>query len=96
MSTIKPLGNRVLVKRVEVLETTSGGIMIPTLFQEKSTEAVVVAVGPGTYLEDGTVQPLEVKVGDKVMLNKYSGNELKIEGVEHMLIKEDEILAVIE
>lgn len=94
--TIKPLGDRILLKRVESDERTKGGIIIPDTAKEKPPEARVVAIGAGKRLEDGTVRPLEVKVGDRVLVGKYSGNELKLDGEEHLIVREDEVLGVLE
>lgn len=94
--TIKPLGDRILLKRVESDERTKGGIIIPDTAKEKPLEARVVAIGPGKRLEDSTVRPLDVKVGDRVLVGKYSGNELKLDGEEHLIVREDEVLGVLE
>jgi len=94
--TIRPLGDRILLKRVESDERTKGGIIIPDTAKEKPLEARVVAIGPGKRLEDGTVRPLDVRVGDRVLVGKYSGNELKLDGEEHLIVREDEVLGVIE
>ncbi len=90
-----PLHDRVLVKRLEAEETTKGGIIIPDTAKEKPQEAEVIAVGKGRVSEDGKVVPLDVKKGDKVLIGKYSGTEVTIEGEEHVILKEDEILAKI-
>ena len=93
---IRPLADRVLVKRLdEEDEQMVGGIIIPDTAKEKPQEAEVVAVGPGT-LDEGKRVPLEVKAGDKVLIGKYSGTEVKIEGEEYLIIREDELLAVVE
>lgn len=94
--TLRPLNDRILVNRVVAEEKTAGGILIPDTAKEKPIEGKVVAVGSGKILDDGTRKKPEVKVGDKVLFGKWSGNEVKIDGVEHLLIKEDEILAVLE
>ena len=92
---IKPLADRVLVKRLdEAEEQKVGGIIIPDTAKEKPQEAEIVAVGPGRY-EDGKRVPLEVSVGDKVLIGKYSGTEVKIEGEEYLIMREDDILATI-
>ena len=91
---IRPLQDRIIVKRVEEEEKTKGGIIIPDTAKEKPIEGKVVAVGNGKVLKDGKVRPLEVKVGDTVLFGKYSGTEVKIDGVEHVLIREDDVLAV--
>jgi chaperonin GroES len=93
---IKPLHDRVIVKRVEEEETTKGGIIIPDTAKEKPAEGLIVAVGSGKISEDGTKQALEVKEGDKVLFGKYSGTEIKINGEEHLIMREDEIIAIIE
>ena len=92
---IKPLADRVLVKRLdEAEEQKVGGIIIPDTAKEKPQEAEIVAVGPGR-LEDGKHIPLEVKEGDKVLIGKYSGTEVKIEGEEYLIMREDDILAIV-
>lgn len=93
---IRPLHDRILVKRLESQEKTAGGLYIPDTAKEKPIEAKVVAVGAGKVLDDGTVRKPEVKVGDKVLFSKYSGTEVKIDGEEHLILREDDILAVIE
>ena len=93
---IKPLHDRVIVKRVEEEETTKGGIIIPDTAKEKPAEGLIVAVGSGKISEDGSKQALEVKEGDKVLFGKYSGTEIKINGEEHLIMREDEIIAIIE
>jgi chaperonin GroES len=92
---IRPLGDRVVVKRVEAEEKTKGGIIIPDSAKEKPVEGKVIAVGNGKVLKGGKVHPLEVKVGDRVLFGKYNGNEVKFDGEEHVLLREDDILAVI-
>jgi chaperonin GroES len=93
---IKPLQDRIIVKRLEEEEKTKGGIIIPDSAKEKPIEGKVVAIGTGKVKEDGTKLPLEVKVGDRVLFAKYAGTEVKIEGEEHLMMKEDDVLAVIE
>jgi chaperonin GroES len=93
---IRPLHDRVLVKRLESQERTAGGLYIPDTAKEKPVEALVVAVGSGKKLEDGTVRKLDVKAGDKVLFAKYSGNEVKIDGEEHLIMREEDLLAVLE
>ena len=93
---IRPLQDRVIVKRIDEEETTAGGIIIPDTAKEKPQEGKVVAVGKGKVLEDGKVQPLDVKKGNKVLFSKYSGTEVNIEGEEHLIIREDDVLGVIE
>jgi chaperonin GroES len=90
-----PLHDRVLVKRLEAEETTKGGIIIPDTAKEKPQEAEVIAVGKGRVSEDGKVFPLEVKKGDKVLIGKFSGTEVTIQGEEHVILREEEILAKI-
>lgn len=93
--SIRPLYDRVLVQRLNEEEKTKGGIIIPDSAKEKPQEGKVVAVGSGRY-EDGKLVPLQVKVGEKILFSKYSGNEIKIDGQEHLIMKEDEILGVLE
>jgi len=92
---IRPLSDRIVVKRLDQEEKTKGGIIIPDTAKEKPLEALVVAVGNGKVLKSGKVRPLDVKAGDKVLIGKYSGNEVKLDGVEHVIINEDDVLAVI-
>jgi chaperonin GroES len=92
---ISPLYDRVLLKRIEEQEVRKSGIIIPDTAKEKPQEAEVIAVGKGRVTEDGKVIPLEVKKGDKVLIGKYSGTEVTIDGVEHIILKEEEILAKI-
>jgi len=91
---VKPLQDRVILKRIEDQETVRGGIIIPDSAKEKQQEGEVVAVGSGKRLEDGTVLPLEVKAGDRVLFGKYSGTEIKLDGEEYLIVKEDEILGI--
>jgi chaperonin GroES len=93
---IRPLHDRLLVKRVAEEEKSKGGIIIPDTAKEKPVEGKVVAVGNGKILEDGKVRPLEVKKGDRILFGKYSGTEIKIEGDEHLILREDEVLAIID
>jgi chaperonin GroES len=90
-----PLHDRVLVRRLEAEETTKGGIIIPDTAKEKPQEAEVIAVGKGRVSEDGKVVPLDVKKGDKVLIGKFSGTEVTIDGQEHVILREEEILAKI-
>jgi chaperonin GroES len=92
----RPLHDRLLVKRVEAEEKSKGGIIIPDSAKEKPIEGMVIAVGNGKVLEDGTTRKLEVKAGDRVLFGKYSGTEIKIEGEEHVILREDECLGVVE
>jgi chaperonin GroES len=93
MAKIRPLGDRVLVRPLEKEEITKGGILLPESAKEKPQEGEIVAVGSGKWVE-GKLVPLDVKVGDKVIYSKYGGDELKIDGVEHKIMREDDILAV--
>ena len=93
---IRPLNDRVLVLRIEEEEKTVGGIIIPDTAKEKPQEGKVVAVGPGKIGDDGKRTVLEVKAGDRVLFGKYAGTEMKIDGVEHVFMREDDILGVIE
>jgi chaperonin GroES len=93
---VKPLHDRVIVKRVEEEETTKGGIIIPDTAKEKPAEGKIVAVGNGKVLEDGKRLPLEVKEGDRILFGKYAGTEIKIEGEEHLIMREDDIIAIVE
>jgi chaperonin GroES len=93
---IRPLHDRILVKRLDSEDKTQGGIIIPDTAQEKPQEGKVVAVGKGRILEDGKVQELTVKKGDKILFSKYSGTEINLESEEHLIVREDDILAVLE
>jgi chaperonin GroES len=93
---IRPLQDRVIVKRLEEEEKTKGGIIIPDTAKEKPQEGKIIAVGKGKMTEDGKLIPLDVKVGDKILFGKYSGTEVKIEGEEHLIMREEDILGVIE
>ncbi len=93
---IRPLQDRLIVKRIEEEEKTKGGIIIPDSAKEKPMEGKVIAVGKGKVREDGNVQPLDVKAGDRVLFGKYAGTEVKIDGEEHLIMREDDILGVIE
>ena len=92
---IKPMNDRVLVLRVEEEQTTAGGIIIPDTAKEKPQEGKVIAVGSGRVLDDGKRVPLEVKVGDRILLGKYVGTEIKIDDKEHVILREDEVLGII-
>jgi len=92
---IRPLNDRVLVLRIDDEEKTSGGIIIPDTAKEKPQEGKVVAVGPGKLDDDGKRMPLEVKKNDRVLFGKYSGTDIKIDGVEHLIMREDDILGII-
>ncbi|MDW8245817.1 MAG: co-chaperone GroES [Sandaracinaceae bacterium] len=93
---LRPLYDRVLVRRVKEEEKTKGGIIIPDTAKEKPIEGEVVAVGSGKVLEDGRLRALDVKPGDRVLFGKYAGTEVKIDGEEHLILREDEILGIIE
>ena len=94
MNKIRPLQDRVLIRRVKEDEKTPGGIIIPDTAKEKPLEGEVVAVGKGKILKNGTLRALDVKVGDHVLFGKYNGNEVKVDVGEHLVIREDDILAV--
>jgi chaperonin GroES len=93
---VRPLHDRLLVKRLDEEAKTKGGIIIPDTAKEKPMEGRVVAVGTGKVGDDGTVTPLDVKTGDRVLFSKYSGSEIKLDGDEHLIIREDDVLAVLE
>jgi chaperonin GroES len=93
---IRPLQDRVIVKRVQEEAKTKGGIIIPDSAKEKPVEGEVIAVGKGKVQEDGTQRPPDVKKGDRVLFGKYGGTEVKLDGVEHLILREDDILGVIE
>ena len=94
--TLRPLHDRILVKRVEEKETVKGGIIIPDTAKEKPQEGEVVAVGHGKKTDDGKIIPLDVKAGDRILFGKYSGNDIKIDDQEYLILREDEILGVLE
>jgi chaperonin GroES len=93
---IRPLQDRIIVKRIAEEEKTKGGIIIPDTAKEKPIEGKVLAVGNGKVLEDGKVRPLDVKAGDRILFSKYAGTEVKIDGEEHLIMREEDILGVIE
>jgi chaperonin GroES len=93
---VRPLHDRILIKRIEEKETVKGGIIIPDTAKEKPQEAEVVAVGNGKKTEEGKVIPLDVKKGDRILFGKYSGTEIKIEDEEYLIIREEEVLGVLE
>ena len=93
---IRPLHDRILAKRVQEEEKTAGGLFIPDTAKEKPQKGLVVAVGNGKVQDDGSLRKLDVKEGDKVLFSKYTGNEIKIDGVEHLIMREDDILAILE
>lgn len=96
MTTLRPLHDRLIVKRLEDSETTRGGIIIPDSAKEKPQKGKVIAVGKGKVREDGTVSPLDVKAGDTVLFGKYSGTEIKVDEEDRLILREDDVLAVIE
>jgi len=93
---IRPLHDRILVKRIEEEAKSKGGIIIPDTAKEKPQEGKVIAVGKGKLDDDGKLRPLEVRKGDRILFGKYSGAEIKLEGEEHLIIREDDVLAVLE
>ncbi|WP_198244925.1 co-chaperone GroES [methane-oxidizing endosymbiont of Gigantopelta aegis] len=93
---IRPLHDRVIIKRVEEETTTAGGIVLPGSAAEKPSEGTVLAVGNGKLLENGEIRPLDVKVGDRVLFGKYSGNEVTVDGEEVIVMREDDIMAVLD
>ena len=93
---IRPLHDRVIVKRLEEVRTSPGGIVIPDTAAEKPVQGKVVAVGKGKFLEDGTVRPLDVKVGDKILFGKYSGTEVKVDGDDLVVMREEDVMAIFE
>jgi chaperonin GroES len=93
---VRPLYDRILVKRVEEENKTAGGLYIPDTAKEKPQKGLVVAVGNGKIQEDGSLRKLDVKEGDKVLFAKYSGSDIKIDGVEHLILREDDVLAILE
>jgi chaperonin GroES len=93
---IRPLYDRIVVKRIDEQETTRSGIIIPDSAQEKPQEAEVIAVGHGKRLEDGTLVALDVKVGDRILFGKYSGNDIRLDGEEYLIMREDDVLGVLD
>jgi len=93
---VKPLGDRILVKRIEAEERTKGGIVLPDTAKEKPKEGKVEAVGPGKTLENGEVGAMSVKEGDRILFSSYAGTEIKIDGEEYLIMKEDDVLAIVE
>lgn len=93
---IRPLQDRILVRRVKEEEKTKGGIIIPDTAKEKPVEGEIVAVGTGKVLEGGKIRPLDVKAGDRILFGKYAGNEITVNGVEHLILREEEVLGVVE
>ena len=94
--TIRPLHDRILARRVVAQDTTTGGLFIPDNAKEKPMEAMVIAIGSGKLLENGTIQALTVKTGDRILIGKYTGNEVKLDGHDHLIVSEDDVLAVLE
>ena len=92
---VRPLHDRVLIKRVEEQETVKGGIIIPDTAKEKSQEGEVIAVGTGKMIENGSIVPLEVKEGDRILFGKYSGTEIKVEDQDYLILREDEIIGIL-
>jgi chaperonin GroES len=95
-SPIRPLHDRLLVKRLEEDQTTPGGIVIPDAAKEKPSKGEVIAVGTGKPLDNGELRRLEVKVGDKVLFGKYAGNEVKFDGIDYLVLREDDVIAIFE
>ena len=93
---IRPLHDRIIMKRIPEEEKTKGGIIIPDTAKEKPIEGEVLAVGNGKVLEDGKVRPLDIKAGDRVLFGKYSGTEVKVDGEDRLILREDDILGVLE
>ncbi|KAB2899906.1 MAG: co-chaperone GroES [Kofleriaceae bacterium] len=93
---VRPLQDRLLVRRVQEEEKTKGGIIIPDSAKERPLEGNVISVGSGKRLEDGTLVALDVKAGDRILFGKYAGTEIKIDGVDHIILREDEVLGVLE
>jgi chaperonin GroES len=96
MINIRPLYDRIVVKRIDEQETTRNGIVIPDSAQEKPQEGEIVAIGKGKRLEDGAIVALDVKAGDRILFGKYSGNEIKLEGIEYIIMREDDVLGVLD
>ena len=93
---LKPLGDRIVVKALEAEEKTSGGIVLPDTAKERPQTGEVLAVGPGKTLDNGSVAAMEVKVGDKVVYSKYGGTEIKIGGTDYMILRQDDVLGIVE
>lgn len=94
--TIRPLHDRILAKRLAEKDKTAGGLFIPDNAKEKPLEALVISVGTGKLLESGTIHPLSVKAGDQILIGKYSGSEVKLDGEDHIILREDDVLAILE
>jgi len=95
-TNVRPLHDRILIKRVEEGETVKGGIIIPDTAKEKSQEGEVIAVGDGKRTKDGKIIPIDVKVGDRILFGKYSGTDIRIDDVDYVIVREEEVLAVLE
>ena len=93
---IRPINDKLVVKRLEAEEKTQGGILLPDSAKEKPAEGIVVAVGAGKTLDSGTVASLQVKEGDQVLFGKYAGTEIKVDGIDHLIIREDDVLGIVE
>lgn len=93
---VRPLYDRILVKRVEEQTRSAGGLFLPENAKEKPSEGVVLAVGQGRLADDGTVKPLAVKTGDRILFGKYSGTEIKVDGVERLVLREDEVFGILD
>lgn len=93
---IRPLGDRLLVKRIEEAEESRGGIIIPDTAKEKPMQGEVIACGPGRTLDDGKLQKMEVKTGDRILMSKYAGTEVKIDGKDYLILREDDVLGIIQ
>ena len=94
--TIRPLHDRILARRLVAQDTTKGGLFIPDNAKEKPMEALVISIGSGKLLDNGTIQALTVKAGDKILIGKYTGSEVKLDGQDHIIVSEDDVLAVLE
>jgi len=93
---LKPLGDRIVVKQLEAEETTKSGLVLPDTAKEKPQEGKVISVGTGRLLDDGTVKKLEVKAGDRILYGKYAGTEVHVDGEDYLILREDDVLAVVE
>jgi chaperonin GroES len=93
---IRPLGDRLLVKRMDEAEETRGGIIIPDTAKEKPMQGEVIACGPGRTLDDGKIQKMEIKTGDRILMSKYAGTEVKIDGKDYLILREDDVLGIIQ
>src|SRR5688572_1844054 len=94
--TIRPLHDHILARRLVAQDTTTGGLFIPDNAKEKPMEALVIAIGTGKFLDNGTIQAIGVKAGDKILIGKYTGSEVKLDGEDHIIVSEDDVLAVLE